>query len=184
MNDTTLALISTISAAISAAGGLLATFAAFRSAGLAKTALEEAAALEKRRACDAILERAQRVMTEQARVSALVKKLQDESRDYAGFTGSTQGSWLDQKLQDLEKIREHLKGVEESTAESATSYKHLLSLSEDDLAALSSKLFNNLAGLRVTKEDLRDQLYKVREQNQLYRSKTLSSIPRAGGLGT
>src|SRR5690349_17368175 len=122
----TLALISTIAAAVSAIGGLLATIAAFRSAALTKTALQHAAELERRRTCDAILEQAQRVTAEHARVISLVRKLEEENRNYADLTGNTLGSWLGQKLQDLAAVRQDIEPVRQRAAEKASNYQDLL----------------------------------------------------------
>lgn len=161
---------------VSAVGGVFATLAAFRSAGLAKAATQRSDELEHRRACSGTTELAQNVSAERALLVALLRKLELESKGHAGLTGGG-GSWLEGELQRIAKLRSELEQPGQAASEVLGDYKRLLSLSEADLASLSARLSADLTRLRMLKEDAQDDLVNIRAQNQFHRELTVRRVP-------
>lgn len=164
------ALLATIAAVVSALGGLFATVAAFRSAGLARSALDYSARLEQRRICDALLALAQEVTSEYATVTSLLSKLEIENQSYAVLTGNTRGSWIAEKSGELSAARDAVEPIGAYVAEWSSNYSGLLALDEEEAAALRVKLLLGLTTLSSMREDLVDQLREVRSQNNHYRA--------------
>ena len=125
---------------VSAVGGLFATFAAFRAAGLARSALEHSRSIEQRRTCDALVDIAQEIKAEHAVVNSLTGKLETETRDHAGLTNTVHRSWLPQKLESLRATRESLATIEERATEWASNYRGLLALDGQEVTDLRAKL--------------------------------------------
>lgn len=165
-----LALLATIAAVVSALGGLLATCAAFRSAGLARSALDNSTRLEQRRMCDALVQLAQEVRFECTTVASLLSKLEIENQSYAVLTGNSRGSWIAGKSEELSGAREAVEPIAAWAAEWSSNYSGLLALDEEGAAALRVKLLSELTTLSGRREDLVDQLREVRSQNNHYRA--------------
>jgi hypothetical protein len=172
-----LVLISTVAAVASAVGGVFATLAAFRSAGLAKAAIQRSDELEHRRTCSDTIELAQNVSAERTLLVDLLRKLELESKGLASFTGGGGGSWLEGELQRIAKLRSELDSLGQAASGSLGDYKSLLGISEDDLASLSVRLLADLTRLRVLKEGVQDDLANIREQNQFHRERTVRRVP-------
>lgn len=176
-SELVLVLVSTVAAVVSAVGGVLATRAAFKSAGLAKAAIQRSDELEHQRACSDTTELAQNVSAERARLGTLLLKLERESKGLAGFTGGG-GSWLEGEFQRIAKLRSELDHpLGQAASEALCDYKRLLGLSEADLASLSARLRADLTRLRVLKEDVQDDLVNIREQSQFHRERTVRRVP-------
>jgi hypothetical protein len=165
-----------VAAVVSAVGGVFATLASLRSAGLAKAAIQRSDELERRRACSDTIELAQNVSAERTLLVDLLRKLELESKGLAGFTGGG-GSWLEGELQRIAKLRSELDPLGQTASGALGDYKSLLGLSEDDLASLSARLLAALTRLRALKEGVQDDLVNIREQNQFHRERTVRRVP-------
>ena len=157
-----------LTSAVAAVGGaiaaLFAALAAHRSARTANAMLSHEAAVEHRELRQRVLETAQRVVTERARVGEFLEKLRLEVGDHAALTGTMKSSWYDTKVRTLAEAEERLDPLSEDARHALGDEARLQDRSQEELLSLSASLFSDLTELRVIKEKHRDDLLTLRSR--------------------
>ena len=177
MQPETLSIVSAIGSLVAAAGGLFAAFAAFRSAGSARAAVEQGVELERRRLVGLVVEAAQKVETEYMRVTEVAPRLKRAYKDLSTFAGQSGGSRLTLYLAKIEKSEKEVAPFMDEAGSFLTGPKSPSDIPEEELAGLLHKFNGYLGQLRVAKESFRDDLASVERQNEAYREQAITRTP-------
>ncbi len=174
-----LSIISAITGAIAAAGGLWAARAAQISAATAEQSVKRAENAERRQLLKTLLADAHGVTAESSRVASLVNEVKSEYRTLAVFTGNTGGSRAklyvdraDAKLSEVLPMQEQARRLIEEHAA-------LRKASEEDLTEASNKFYGFHIHVRRVREELEREQSSIAAQNQLYRENRIHQTPNS-----
>ena len=173
MHEASLSLISAIGGAVAAVGGLFAAIAAFRSAGIAKSAAAHAQQVEHRSLVRDVTAAAQSVIAESLRVDDLSNNLKRACRDLSVFVGQTGGSREKVHIEDVEKKQGEILPLQKEAMDSLENRESLRAMSYEELTELLIKFEGYLIQIRRIKEKLDQELASVDQQNQLFREKSI-----------
>ncbi len=170
--------ITAWAAVASAVGTVLATLAAFRSAGSAQSAQDAAAESERRFAVRELCLAAGEVLIEFLRVEARAIDAKQAYTTLFVFSGGSGGSRkgvyisaVEEKVKVATELRDHA-NLFVSPAESITAGP----LGEID--RIHTKLMGSLTQMRALREDLEREYGSVEGQNAVYREKVIQGLPR------
>ena len=173
MDQGTLSLISVIGGTLAAVGGLFAAIAAFRSAGIAKTAANHAQEVERRSLLREVTAVGQSVIAESFRVDDLSNNLKRAYRNLSVFAGQTGGSREKVHVEEVEKKQREVVTLQQGAMGSLENRESLRAMSEEELTGLLTKFEGYLIEIRRVKEKLGQELASVEQQNQLFREKAI-----------
>lgn len=158
-------LISVIASVVSAIGGATACVAAFRSAGHAKEAFEEAQKADKRYSLRQLSLTAHQVVVEVERIKWLAQGLKVAYKTLAVFCGATGGSRVTMFTKEIEeKI-----GVAETLENKASPFIELqvalLNGPLEEISGREVKMSQYLAEAVALKENIEIELADIQAQN-------------------
>lgn len=172
------AVISAIAAVVSVVGGGFAAVAAFRSAGSARDAREDAQVSEKRTALRQLTVTANEVLVEARRTESRGAELKLAYRTLAAFSGNSSGSReglylveTDKKLAEVTKLSEYAKPF-------APGQDGLMNGPVDEIGSRETKMAQVLTQVRAIREDLEREHASVEGQCTTYREKAIQGRPR------
>jgi hypothetical protein len=176
MSQETLALVAAIGGIVSAVGGAFAALAAFRSASSASDALNQAVRLERRALVRQLVVSAHGVISEEARIAALVDELKLQYSTLFTFAGQGDGSRQKFYVDRAEKKKQEANTLQLEAKKLIEEAKSLAGASEEDLTQALSKFDGHLVRVKSIREDLQREIDSVAQQNLMYRDKALSQM--------
>jgi hypothetical protein len=165
--------IVAIASLIGALGSAFAAIAAFRSAGIAKSATDHASAIEKRTQVREVVRIGNEVIAETIRIDALAAKCILSFRTLATFSGATGGSIESVHIKALEEKRKSMGPVQDRALEVIESYASIQKESGEHINGLLSELDNYLIHTRRVKEEIQEQYADLEDQNRIHREKVI-----------
>jgi hypothetical protein len=171
VEQSTLSLIPAVTGVLAAIGGLFAAIAAFRSAGIAKTAADRAEKVERRALLRDVITSLQNVSTETMRVDDLANNLKRSYGDLFTFAGDRSRS--KPKIEEVEKLQGKITVFQQEAMKSLEDQKALRGLSEEQLAELLTKYDGYLQHIKGLKEKFTFELESTEQPNRIYREKAI-----------
>ena len=171
----TIILVAAVTGLIGATGGLFAAIAAFRSAGVAKAAIQHAKESERRRLFGSVVKAAQRIAIEHKRIEECIPILRRAYSDLGVFSGTTRGSWLQPKYDEIDAIIQEVAPIAANAENWLRDERpRREDISDDELDDLHYEFSDGLGQLQVARERVREDLASVERQNQMYREQGIS----------
>lgn len=169
-------LLSLAAAVVSAVGGAFSAWAAFRSAGSARLAQEEAARAERRAALRRVSETAGLVVSEVERIKARGPLLQLNYRSLFALSGSAGGSRSNVYIEAVdEKVKKAITLADDASL-FAGEAKSLEDATLEEIDRVQVRLSNSLATVRGVREDLEREESSVEAQSAQLREQRLRTL--------
>lgn len=161
---TTSELLSIAAAVVSAVGGAFSAWAAFRSAGSARVAQEEAAKAGRRAALRQVSETAGIVISEVERIQARGPQLQRSYHSLFALSGGLSNSRLPLHLDAVDKKVKKATALAEDARLFTSEAKSLIDASIEDIDRVQIRLSNSVITTRGVREDLEREESSVEAQ--------------------
>lgn len=167
--------IVAVASLIGALGSAFAAIAAFRSASIAKSATDRAAAIERRTQIREVFRIGNEIIAETIRIDALAAKCILSFRTLATFSGSKGGSIESIHIKGIEEKRKDMEPVRKRALEVIESHASLKMESEELINGLLAELDNYLIHAHRIREEIKEQYAELEDQNRIHREKVIKN---------